>query len=218
MLQIKTIHKNTFRLSASYFNIFILPLLPNKLSEETTQRKHTHIRYNLSSLTITIIPPTIVIVIVYENMLGIRRFGCVEKDYEVGHLLFLFIPSLLLTSFCLVAPAEKGMNDRKKTGILFNSTFILRFTTISWREKLFFFQASKMAVSSVKACQGIWTRVSFWRQEAPLFGMRRLAFLSETCWKIAIFFIYFIMRLFYFYLFVFMLLFLFIYYQSPQIA
>ena len=56
MLQIKTIHKNTFRLSASYF--FILSLLPYKLSEETTQRKHTHIRYNLSSLTITIIPPT----------------------------------------------------------------------------------------------------------------------------------------------------------------
>ena len=42
MLQIKTILKNTFRLSASYF--FILPLLPYKLSEETTQRKHTHAR------------------------------------------------------------------------------------------------------------------------------------------------------------------------------
>ena len=40
MLQIKTIPKNTLLLSASYF--FILPLLPYKLSEETTQRKHTH--------------------------------------------------------------------------------------------------------------------------------------------------------------------------------
>ena len=40
MLQIKTILKNTFRLSASYF--FILPLLPYKLSEETTQCKHAH--------------------------------------------------------------------------------------------------------------------------------------------------------------------------------
>ena len=38
MLQIKTIPKNTFRLSASYF--FILPLLPYKLSEEVTKHKH----------------------------------------------------------------------------------------------------------------------------------------------------------------------------------
>ena len=51
MLQRKNIPKNTFRLSASYF--FILPLLLYKLSEETTQRKHTHPRYHFSSLTIT---------------------------------------------------------------------------------------------------------------------------------------------------------------------
>ena len=36
----KTIPKNSFRLSASYFHA--LPLLPYKHSEETTQCKHTH--------------------------------------------------------------------------------------------------------------------------------------------------------------------------------
>ena len=45
MLQIKTIPKNTFRLSASYF--FTFPLLPYKLSDETLQRKHTHICYTI---------------------------------------------------------------------------------------------------------------------------------------------------------------------------
>ena len=49
MLQIKAIPKNTFRLSASYFFLilsFIYPTSfskrPHKLSEETTQREHTH--------------------------------------------------------------------------------------------------------------------------------------------------------------------------------
>ena len=56
ILQIKTIPKNTFRLSASYFIIlsFIYPTSfregPYKLSEEITQRKYTHAPYNHSSL------------------------------------------------------------------------------------------------------------------------------------------------------------------------
>ena len=51
MLQIKTFLKNTFRLSAFYF--FILPLLPYKLSEETTQRKCTYVTtYTRSTITI----------------------------------------------------------------------------------------------------------------------------------------------------------------------
>ena len=55
MLQIKTIPKNTFRLSASYFFIlsFIYPTSfserPYKLSEEKTQRKHTHVTLLLAN-------------------------------------------------------------------------------------------------------------------------------------------------------------------------
>ena len=41
MPQIEPISKNTFRLSPS--GSFILPLLPYKLSEETTQRKHAYV-------------------------------------------------------------------------------------------------------------------------------------------------------------------------------
>ena len=55
MLQIKPIPKNTFQLSAYYFIIPLFTLKtiserPYTLSEETTQRKHTHIRHNSSSL------------------------------------------------------------------------------------------------------------------------------------------------------------------------
>ena len=38
--------------------------------------------------------------------MGYKRFQCVGKDYEVGHLLFLLIPIHLL-SFCLVVPAKE---------------------------------------------------------------------------------------------------------------
>ena len=49
MLQLKTTIKTFRHLGTS------LLLLPYKLSEETTQRKHTHARYNLSSLKINTI-------------------------------------------------------------------------------------------------------------------------------------------------------------------
>ena len=50
MLQIKTIPKITFQLSASYF--FILPLLTITNLARKQLNVNTHIRYNLSSLTI----------------------------------------------------------------------------------------------------------------------------------------------------------------------
>ena len=55
MLQIKPISKNTFRLSPSSF--FAFPLLPNKLGEETTQRKHSYVTLS-SSLTTKIVALT----------------------------------------------------------------------------------------------------------------------------------------------------------------
>ena len=46
--QLKTLMKKLPASSSSYF--FILLYIPYKLSEQTTQRKHTHARYNFSSL------------------------------------------------------------------------------------------------------------------------------------------------------------------------
>ena len=66
--------------------------------------------------------------------MGYNRVECVGKGYEVGHLLFLLFTCylfFLFFSFCYVVPAEKGTNDGKETGVLLNSTFIPRFTTIS---------------------------------------------------------------------------------------
>ena len=59
MLQIKLISKNTFRPSPSYFFILLLLFLttisegPYKLSEETTQRKHTYVTPSPANTTKT---------------------------------------------------------------------------------------------------------------------------------------------------------------------
>ena len=49
--------------------------------------------------------------------MGYKEFGCVGKDYEVGHLVFLLIPIHLLSSFvCFLG--DKGIIDRNETGLL----------------------------------------------------------------------------------------------------
>ena len=67
--------------------------------------------------------------------MGYKKFGCVGKDYEVGHLVFLLIPIHLLSSL-VGCSNRKGMSHEKKVW----DTFKLLFSGLQLfcGEKLFF--------------------------------------------------------------------------------
>ena len=128
--------------------------------------------------------------------MGYERFGCVRKDYSVGHLFFCLIH--LLSSFVGYS-GWKGMNHRKETRIHSNSIFNPTFTTISWSRNIFL-RTGKIAGLLVEVSIRIWEGVSFLVRVSQYFQTcidcpfcqrppRRLLFFV---------FIYFLFCLFYF--------------------
>ena len=122
----------------------------------------------------------------------------------------------LVTDFFLISPFTyyllfvcsscKGINDWKRDGGNFKlssySTGLQPFCGVEWPS-----QARKIVVSSIKRCQGVIRRVSFWCLEAYLFRHAWIALSIRYCLGDCYFCIYLILWLYYF-----ILLFVFFYF------